>query len=367
MTRTPIAARIGLATLLLASVASVPTLAHDGIDPSAPAPICADGHAPIGVMGDHMHKKGEVMFSYRYGRMEMSDPRNGTDTLSTAEVLATPNRFFGQPMQPPGLRVIPTDMTMEMHMIGAMWAPTDNTTLMVMGSYVEKEMDHIVFNPPGTTQIGGFTTRTSGIGDIRVSGLFRAYRHDNASVHFTAGLSLPTGSIKKTDRILTPMGMTPTVRLPYPMQLGSGTFDLLPALTYTDREGDVSWGAQTSGTYRIGDNSEDYRLGHQGKATVWGGYQFAPWISTSLRLSAETTGKISGQDAKVVAPVQTADPDNQGGDIIEAGIGVNLVGQEGYIRGHRVAIEASTPVYQRLNGPQMERDFTLTLGWQYAF
>ena len=30
-----------------------------------------DGHAPISVMGDHMHKMGEWMVSYRYMTMDM--------------------------------------------------------------------------------------------------------------------------------------------------------------------------------------------------------------------------------------------------------------------------------------------------------
>ena len=28
----------------------------------------ADSHGPISIMGDHMHKKGELMFSYRLGK-----------------------------------------------------------------------------------------------------------------------------------------------------------------------------------------------------------------------------------------------------------------------------------------------------------
>ena len=35
------------------------------------AGIRADSHAPIGVMGDHMHKKGKFMTSYRYMYMDM--------------------------------------------------------------------------------------------------------------------------------------------------------------------------------------------------------------------------------------------------------------------------------------------------------
>lgn len=41
-----------------------------------------DGHAPIGVMGDHTHKTGEWMFSYRYMQMHMDGNRDGTDHFS---------------------------------------------------------------------------------------------------------------------------------------------------------------------------------------------------------------------------------------------------------------------------------------------
>ena len=34
-----------------------------------------DGHAPIGVMGDHIHREGEIMFSYRAMMMNMSGLR----------------------------------------------------------------------------------------------------------------------------------------------------------------------------------------------------------------------------------------------------------------------------------------------------
>ena len=93
----------------------------------------ADSHAPLGVMGDHMHKKGDWMVSYRFMRMDMQGNRDGTDSLSPLEIATSvPNRFSGMAGQPPTLRVVPTEMTMDMHMFGAMYAPTDNLTLMAM-------------------------------------------------------------------------------------------------------------------------------------------------------------------------------------------------------------------------------------------
>jgi hypothetical protein len=45
------------------------------------------------------------------------------------------------------------------------------------------------------------------------------------------------------------------------------------------------------------------------------------------------------------------------------GLGMNMLLPA---KGHRLAFEASLPVYQNLNGPQLEVDWTLTIGWQYS-
>ena len=68
----------------------------------------------------------------------------------------------------------------------------------------------------------------------------------------------------------------------------------------------------------------------------------------------------------VVAPVQTADPNNHGGRQLSLAIGVNLEGQKGILKGHRIAAEAIVPVYRRLHGPQLETDWRVVAGWQYA-
>lgn len=326
-------------------------------------------HAPIGVMGDHMHKAGEVMFSLRYMHMNMEGNRIDTDEVSPETIATTvPNIFFGTPGQPPTLRVVPTEMTMDMIMPGVMYAPTDWLTLMAMGMYVVKEMDHITFQGGmGTTRLGTFTTKSEGFGDTRVTGLVRLYDSNGHHVHANLGLSLPSGSITESDEVLTPMGMRPTLRMPYAMQLGSGTVDAIPGLTYTGADGDWGWGAQALGTLRLGRNSEGYAFGDVAKGTAWAAYAWAPWISTSFRMSGEYQGRIDGRDANIVAPVQTANPDFYGGTWIELSGGINLLGQSGWLAGHRLAVEVGAPVYQDLNGPQMERDWAITVGWQKTF
>ncbi len=341
---------------------------NSGHSHSPNQPLRADGHAPIGVMGDHRHDAGEFMFSYRFMRMGMDGNQIGTSDVTPAQIATTvPNRFFGLPMQPPTLRIVPTEMTMDMHMFGAMYAPNNRVTLMAMVPYVSKTMDHLTFaGPAGAATLGGFRTKTEGIGDVRVSALVGIWEGESGSLHANLGVSLPTGSTSETDDILTPMGMRPTVRLPYPMQLGSGTFDLLPGITYYGRTGNVGYGAQLSGVFRTG-NSNGYALGDEIKANIWGSYQPAPWISLSGRIEASTLDHVSGLDPLIRGPVQTADPLNHGGDIVMTYIGANVIIQKGSLRGHRFAVEAGMPVHQDLNGPQMERDWTVTAGWQKAF
>ena len=326
----------------------------------------ADAHAPIGVMGDHFHDAGGVMLSYRYMTMSMQGNRDGTDGISVGEIATTvPNRFFGRPGQPPTLRVVPTDMTMEMHMLGAMYAPSDWLTLMAMVQHVSKEMTHTTFQGPlGNTVLGRFRTETSGLGDATVAGLFRLVDGDGdgGRWHATLGVSVPTGDTEKTDTILTPMGGTPKPRLPYPMQLGSGSLDPIVGLTWASAPGAVTGGAQWRSTFRIEDNDEDYRLGDEHELTGWLAYGPSDAWSFSARLRVVQRDDIDGIDPAVVAPVQTADPDRQGLTRVDAGVGVNWIGH-----GHRLALEVMAPVYEDLDGPQLETDYTVTVGYQFAF
>jgi len=337
-------------------------IAHE----SGPTP---DSHAPMGVMGDHTHDAGEWMLSYRFMSMSMDGNNQGSDSISAEQIATTiDNPFAGQPMQPPTLRVVPVEMTTRMHMFGLMYAPSDQVTLMLMANHIKKEMDHVTFQGGmGTTRLGTFTTKSQGWGDTKASALIRVFEQANHRVHLNAGISLPTGSIDEEDEVLTPMNMRPTLRMPYAMQLGSGTYDFEPGITYNGRDGLLSWGAQYNAVLRLGENDEDYALGDKHALTGWGAYRVLPWMSTSIRLTARTEGAIDGQDPNIVAPVQTADPDNYGGDFVDLAVGANLVGQSGPIRGQRLGAELSLPVHQDYNGVQMEMDWMFTLAYQYSW
>ena len=62
-------------------------------------------------------------------------------------------------------------------------------------------------------------------------------------------------------------------------------------------------------------------------------------------------------------PVQTADPNRQGARRTDVSLGVNFIAAGG----HRLAFEYSVPVSRSPDGPQLEADDQLLLGYQFSF
>lgn len=306
----------------------------------------SDAHAPAGVMGDHRHAKGDWMFSYRYMRMEMDGNRDDTDDLTPAEVLAQ------------GYMATPLKMTTDMHMFGAMYASNDQVTVMAMLPLVDKSMDHL--NAMGDK----FTTESDGAGDLKLQALMRLLGSANENLHLHLGVSVPTGSIDEKGVIPTPMGPR-KVRLPYPMQLGSGTWDMLAGLTYTYHLASWSWGAQGTAVKPLAsENDNGYSLGNQYQMQAWAACLFGQQLSGSLRLAVNHWSDIEGADPELdPSMVPTADPELRSGERADIGLGLNWLGGSG----HRLAVELILPAYQNLDGPQLKSEGMVVLGWQKAF
>ena len=57
---------------------------------------------------------------------------------------------------------------------------------------------------------------------------------------------------------------------------------------------------------------------------------------------------------------------DQGNRKINLSGGINFIIPKGELKGHRLALEYSEPIYQYYDGLQMKSDKMITLGWQYA-
>ncbi len=319
----------------------------------------ADSHGPISLMGDHMHKKGELMLSYRFGHMQMNNIMNGTKNLSIDEVTSSPNSASN------GSGVYmnsPISMKMDMHMFGAMYAPLDQLTLMIMTSYLEKEMKQQRMRMAGSAR---FDVNSSGIGDTRVSGLIKLYNSISTKTHLGIGLSLPTGSIDKRDA--TPVSSN--ARLGYAMQNGSGSFDPFFFINNVNSIGRFKIGEQFIYKTSIsGKNSNEYNYGDDYNATFWSSFRWVDNISTSVKINYNYREQMDGSDNEMNRRMSPSmDSRNQGHQKINLGLGVNLVNHNNFLKNHRLGIEGVIPLFQRYEGLQMKETFRLTIGWQYGF
>ncbi len=310
-----------------------------------------DSHAPIGVMGDHGHKSREVMFSYRFMAMDMQGLQSGTTSLETTDVLK-------------GFMVTPTQMGMQMHGFGAMFAPHDKLTLMAMANYqflrMEMEGAHLHKEGDHGHPVGHHEMSSSGVGDAKLEGLLKLWKKPNLTLLGNIGVSLPTGSISKNGADGNP--------LPYPMQLGSGAFEAWPGVTLFGYHGNWSYGSQLRGTFPWHTNSQEYRHGTAVSVTTWGARRLNDWLSLGGRLFFTHWGNITGIHPELNPHMSPSHrPDWRGGQRLDLAISSNLMVPMGTFAGQRLAVEFQMPLYQNLNGTQLKTTWRLILGWQYAF
>ncbi|MDO6748570.1 hypothetical protein [Gilvimarinus sp. 1_MG-2023] len=352
--------RLGLAVAFLAPTAAV--VAHEG----APVP---ESHAPAGVMADHTHAKGEVMTGYRYLHSSYSGVFTGDQEVGAHELAME------------GYSMMPTGMTMDMVMLDIMYAPTDNLTLMLMPMYMSMDMDMAATGAAGhdhgamdsmsamdamddmahDMDMHTHSHGTSGWGDTVVSALYNWTPGSNHQLITTLGISVPTGSVDEKNADGT--------FVHYGMQLGSGTYDALPSITYTGYSGIVSWGAQLNAEIRLEDeNDSGFAFGDKTAATAWGAVRVLDWMSVSARLEWSDQDAISGHYNGAHNHSSPSDIQaNYGGEYIDAGIGVNTVVTGGNFKGLRLGAEWVTRVDEDYNGYQLGLDDGVNVSLTYAF
>ncbi len=306
-----------------------------------------DCPVPISVIGNHVHTSGEMMFSYRFMTMDMRGIQSGIDPVETVDVLKD-------------FMMTPIAMDMRMHMFGAMFAPHDKLTFMGMTSYQQRHMEMEGAHQHATGHhdhpVGMHEMSSAGIGDVKLDSLFTLWKNYNFTLIGNAGVSFPTGSITQQadDRRI----------LPYPMQLGSGSFEARPGITFFATRSNWSYGGQLRGSFPLNSNTNEYRNGNTITATTWGAQRVNNWISLSARLLFSHKGSIMGHHPDLdLNRTPSHRPDFQGFNRLDMAISSNLI----VLAGQRLAIEFILPVYQDLTGTQLKNTWKLVIGWQYAF
>ena len=324
---------------------------------------------PSGLFGIYAFpEKGQGVAGVNLQHHEFEGLLQGSESVSAESVVTSaPNRFFGDPMQPPTLRVVPEKAKADVIFPFANFAINDKFALVALAPLIKKETVLETFaGPVGTTSLGTNTVSTEGLGDIKFGTIFKAYNSDDYKHNVVVDLvlSAPTGSITQEDYNLTPMNTRVKSRLAYGMQLGSGTWDTLVGVAYWGKEKQWGWGAQYLATIPLeSENSEGWRYGDKHEATAWMSYEWNPDLVSSLRLRSETQGEIQGIDSKIYGPGLGANPDNYGGKRTEIGIGVNWMPA----LANNLSLEVLMPVNQDRNGVQAEHALSMAVSWRRGF
>ncbi len=344
----------------------------------------------------HTHPEGVWMTSIQEMHSEKDGYQAGSSIVPNSQVGPGfyPGYLFGQsnnggvgggigspfPSKYPYMMWAPR-MTMDMFMFMGMYGVTDNLTVMVMANYqsmnmpMNMDMGNQPCNPATNCYFSGYRTIsaqapmvTAGLGDTQLYGIYKIYNDRTyGSVTGTLGINVPTGS---TTQAIMMMGNT--FRAPYDMQLGAGTFNLMPALTYSWLSPNGLWnlGTQVSGNIPLGTNN-GWAYGNSYKILGWVQRAFGESLTAYTRWTFTDTAQIRGQDANISclnfpcdpfyvwnwSPMPDADPHNYGGQVLMGFLGADYkYGKMSF------GAEIGLPVYQYLNGLQNRNRWQVTTG-----
>ena len=302
-------------------------------------------YAPIGVPLTQQVATGQFGLSLRLARDQFDGLQDSRKKLTSADAFAR------------GYAIAPTERTDLRYELEAMFGYDKRWDLYLMIPYTAREMDQDL-------SIGGQTqVESSGLGDIQLGGIFRSYDRGPTRVSYMAGISLPTGDVDASDNY----GGAPDTTLPYSMQLGSGTFDLLPGVLIESRFDDIRVGARAAGRIHLQSaNDEGWFRSNSMRLDLWAGKRLAKNLDGSLRAQADWWGDLHGADPDLI-PLRNPLEDSlrQGGSrvMLFGGLSKDL-DRHG---NQRIAIEIGIPVDEWLDGPGLSQEWSAVIGWTLKF
>ncbi len=356
--------------ILMSGIFAVPVNAYVGL-------CCGKcgGNMPMNIPGGGVPETHEFRFKLSPMFMRMEGLDDGGNHVRRKDLLGMP-LMMGNPTGK--FMAVPENMDMGMLNLAAGYSFTDDFFAGLMLMVQSKRMD-MRFNSMMAASTGqdGYTMDSEGMADTMLMAKYRLYTDDplipRRQVSLFMGLSLPSGSIdEKNDN--HPLAMRRGELLPYSMQLGSGTFDPTLGLLYQGSLSPWWWGTNAMYTHRFYNNSRDYRRGNELRLDLYGMYQFRYDMLAQLQLGGQHSGNIHGEmDAAVdgaagrvtqgepASPYMSPlwNPENYGGDKLLLSLGLQW--QPASL--HILDLTLGLPLYQNLNGPQLEESYRVMLTW----
>jgi hypothetical protein len=318
-------------------------LEEEPMGASVPSPSSSPP-PPIGVRFGEPLVGTRFRVAYSYERIEYQGLRDSDRNVSASDVLGN--------VAPPVYTRTPRSLTTDVHTVELSYAPHPRVTLVIELPVLRKRLD--------TIAAAGAESHvtTHGIGDVGFALIvpFIQKKHERSQLH--VGLDVPTGRVRR---------QRGGARRPFDSQLGNGTVDLEWGLTYRGQFHRWSWGGQVQGHHPVGMNDLDYRDGSRFEASIWGGVGLWEGLRASLRMDIEKQNniRVHGNDdiEMLVDPSDNAKA--RGG--LRLSIRPGFTMELPHAKHQRIAVEFGLPFYQNLDGPQLERDWSVKAGWQWGF
>ena len=245
----------------------------------------------------------------------------------------------------------PHSLDVTIHTLQLTYAPHPRVNLVVDIPIEKRELS--------TNESSGMLSHaeTTGLGDVEFVVVLPFIRKGRESSHVHLGVKTPTGSYRR--------GGDET-RLPYDLQPGNGTWDLEWGWTYRGELDWLAWGGQIWGIHPQGRNGLHYRDGSHFQVTGWSAIRLFAGLSASVRMEWEKINNIRGHDRSLD---QQSDPSNnskmRGGESLQISPGLSFDIPE--LPHQRIAVEATLPLWENLDGAQLKRDWGLQVGWRWGF
>lgn len=354
--------RIDFDALPVTTAASSEHAGHEHANKADHSQTHAHGSAPGGVALAHgAMGAGQWMLGYRLMKQrDAGDLRRNGQPVADAE-------WRDQACLPVACTSRSQRMDMRMQMLDIGYGLSDSLSLMLMPQYISASMESglLAGNPPPDAPVHFGRHESGGWGDLQAHLLWQPMQGAGRWA-LGLGISAPTGSTDLRQRRSHQVDGLP---LDYAMQSGSGTWDLLPSLSYEDAAGRWRWGSQAIATVRLQSrNTAGYALGNRLETSAWIGRRLTPWLQATLRAALSAQGRVRGEREELAAGGSAAEhPGNQGGRWREIGIGFAADNLPGAWQGSALAIEWLRNAGSQVNGYQPVRSSSLALSWRQHF
>ena len=111
-------------------------------------------------------------------------------------------------------------------------------------------------------------------------------------------------------------------------------------------------------------SDQGYRVGETFKLNAWYAHLMRDWLALSFRIEGAWKDNYHGADPDLPqAIISTNRPDMRGGEWLRFGYGATILLRGGNL----INAEVLHPVYQDLDGIQLEDDWQFVISWSKAF